>query len=572
MSHYRSNVRDLRFNLFELLGLGDQLARYELDAETVGDMLTEVERLASGPVAASFAEADRNPPVYDPATYSVTMPEGFKKSYRAWMDAEWWRLDTAVELGGQKAPRSLWWALIELVQGAQAPVFMFGGGPSFATLLHHLGTPAQQRIAEIMVEKRWAASMVLTEPDAGSDVGAGRTIAKQQPDGSWHLEGVKRFITSGEHDLEENIVHFVLARPQGAGPGTKGLSMFLVPKWNFDHGTGELLGRNGVYATNVEKKMGIKVSTTCELTLGANEPARGWLVGEAHDGIAQMFKVIEGARMQVGVKAIATLSSGYLNALEYAKIRVQGPDLTRFTDKTAPRVTIDNHPDVRRMLMLQKAYAEGLRSVYLYTAFVLDQGDAGLNDLLLPIVKGVGSERSWEMLGLSLQTLGGSGFLQDYPMEQYLRDVKIDTLYEGTTGIQGQDFFFRKVSRDSSEVLNRLFAEIEKVPDERLQAALADVREMVDTMLTWTKASKEHPEELYRVGQNTTRLLMSVGDLVIGWLLLRGAEVAKTKEPDEFYKGKIAVAKFFADTVLPEIATRKKILESTDNELMDDVL
>jgi alkylation response protein AidB-like acyl-CoA dehydrogenase len=565
MSHYRSNLADLRFNLFELLDLGGLLrdGGYEIDTETVGDMLAEVERLASGPVAESFAEVDRNPPVYDPDTHSVRMPEAFKRSYRAWMDAEWWRMDMPPEAGGQRAPRMLWWALVELIQGAQAPVFMFGGGPSFAGLLHTIGTESQKRIAEIMIERRWAASMVLTEPDAGSDVGAGRTVASRQPDGSWHLKGVKRFITSGEHDLEENIVHFVLARPEGAGPGTKGLSMFVVPKHLFDLETGELKGRNGIYATNVEKKMGIKVSTTCELTLGANEPAVGWLVGDVHEGIAQMFKVIESARMQVGVKAIATLSTGYLNALEYAKIRIQGADLTRATDKTAPRVTIDHHPDVRRMLMLQKAYAEGLRSTYLYTASLLDRGDEATNDLLLPIVKGVGSERSWEMLALSLQTLGGSGFLQEYPMEQYLRDTKIDTLYEGTTGIQGQDFFFRKVVRDNAEVLNRLFAEIEQIDDERLQAALADVRAMVETMLGWQKASAEQPEEIYKVGQNTTRLLMSVGDLVIGWLLLKSARISQGKRP---------AAEFFAHTVLPELTSRRRVLEHTDNALMEDVL
>jgi alkylation response protein AidB-like acyl-CoA dehydrogenase len=565
MTHYRSNVADLRFNLFELLDLGGLLREggYEIDAETVGEMLVEVERLAAGPVAESFAEVDRNPPVYDPATHSVRMPEAFKRSYRAWMDAEWWRMDMPPQAGGQRAPRMLWWALVELIQGAQAPVFVFGGGPSFAGLLHTLGTPAQQRIAEIMVERRWGATMVLTEPDAGSDVGAGRATASRQGDGSWHIRGVKRFITSAEHDLEENIVHFVLARPEGAGPGTKGLSMFLVPKYLFDPETGALQGRNGVYATNVEKKMGIKVSTTCELTFGANEPAVGWLVGEAHDGIAQMFKVIESARMQVGVKAIATLSTGYLNALEYAKMRVQGPDLTRAGDKSAPRVTIDQHPDVRRMLMLQRAYAEGLRSTYLYTASVLDRGDAAMNDLLLPIVKGVGSERAWEMLGLSLQTLGGSGFLQDYPMEQYLRDTKIDSLYEGTTGIQGQDFFFRKVVRDDAEVLNRLFAAIEELDDERLRAALADVRAMVETMLDWQKASAHEPEEIYKVGQNTTRLLMSVGDLVIGWLLLKSARISQAKRP---------VAEFFAHTVLPELTTRRRVLETTSNALMEDPL
>src|ERR687884_1916986 len=263
--------------------------------------------------------------------------------------------------------------------------------------------------------------MVLTEPDAGSDVGAGRAKATPQEDGSWHIEGVKRFITSGESDLQENIIHLVLARPVGVegagGPGTKGLSLFIVPKFHFDVETGELTGeRNRAYVTNVEHKMGIKVSNTCELTLGdpavgGGEPARGWLLGEVHDGIAQMFQVIENARMMVGTKAIATLSTGYLNALEFAKSRVQGPDLTRASDKTAPRVTISHHPDVRRSLMTQKAYAEGLRALVLYTAAQQDavqlaeaRGDRDelaerVNDLLLPIVKGVGSERSWVLLG-----------------------------------------------------------------------------------------------------------------------------------------------------------------------------
>ena len=215
--------------------------------------------------------------------------------------------------------------------------------------------------------------MVLTEPDAGSDVGAGRTKAIQQPDGSWHIEGVKRFITGGENDINENIIHLTLARPEGAGPGTKGLSLFVVPKYLFDTKTGELGERNGVYTTNIEKKMGIKASTTCELTFGEKQPAVGYLVGDVHDGIAQMFKVIEYARMLVGTKAIATLSTGYLNALDYAKNRVQGADLTQMLDKTAPRVTITHHPDVRRSLMIQKAYAEGLRALVAYTAMHQDK-------------------------------------------------------------------------------------------------------------------------------------------------------------------------------------------------------
>src|SRR5690606_12348432 len=309
-------------------------------------------------------------------------------------------------------------------------------------------------------------------------VGAGRTRAYPQADGTWHLEGVKRFITSGEHDMAENIIHLVLARPVGVeaagGPGTKGLSLFVVPKYRFDLSTGELGERNGVYATNLEQKMGLKVSSTCELTFGDGEPAVGYLLGDVHHGIAQMFQVIEYARMMVGTKAIATLSTGYLNALEYAKERVQGADLVNAADKTAPRVTITHHPDVRRSLMTQKAYAEGMRALVLYTASMQDRvsqaaanGETdelaeSVNDLLLPIVKGYGSERSWTLLGSeSLQTLGGSGFLQDYPLEQYVRDAKIDTLYEGTTAIQGQDLFFRKIVRNRGQAIGWLAQQIQ---------------------------------------------------------------------------------------------------------------
>src|SRR5450631_1840156 len=325
--------------------------------------------------------------------------------------------------------------------------------------------------------------MVLTEPDAGSDVGAGRTKAVQQPDGTWHITGVKRFITSAEADFYDNVVHFVLARPEGGVAGTKGLSLFLVPKYNVDLETGELGERNGAYVTSIEHKMGLKVSTTCEVTFGDRQPAVGTLLGDAHDGIAQMFRIIEFARMMVGTKAIATLSTGYLNALDYAKQRIQGADLTQMTDKMAPRVTITNHPDVRRSLMLQKAYTEGLRALVIYTATqqdIVDQAQlasgsdelekdsaaamAGrVNDLLLPIVKGVGSERAWVLLGTeSLQTFGGSGFLQDYPIEQYVRDAKIDTLYEGTTAIQGLDFFFRKIIRDKGKAVSYLAMQIQE--------------------------------------------------------------------------------------------------------------
>jgi alkylation response protein AidB-like acyl-CoA dehydrogenase len=606
MSHYKSNLRDIEFNLFEVLGRQELLGAgpfADVDEETARDMLAEVNRLAIGPVAESFADADRNPPVFDPATGAVTIPESFRKSFRALMDAEWWRLSVPPELGGTMVPRSLNWAVAEFILGANPGAWMYTNGPTFATILWKIGTPEQKRFAELAIEREWGATMVLTEPDAGSDVGAGRAKAIEQPDGTWHIEGVKRFITGGEQDMTENIFHLVLARPEGAGPGTKGLSMFLVPKYlvNEDGSPGE---RNGVQVTNLEHKMGLKVSTTCELTFGADpgRPAVGTLVGGVHEGIKQMFLVIEHARMMVGSKAIATLSTGYLNALDFAKNRVQGADLTRQTDKTAPRLTIIHHPDVRRMLMLQKAYAEGMRALVLYTATQqdavqvaeangeVDAAAVARNDLLLPVVKGVGSERSYEMLTLSLQTLGGSGFLQDYPMEQYIRDAKIDSLYEGTTGIQSLDLFFRKMVRDQGAAVRALLAEIAafaaaeggngrlKAERAALAEGVAQVEAMLTAMTGFVIGSLERPEEVYKVGLNSVRLLLAFGDLIIGWLLARQAEVAQRAldaadslaEPErDFYTGKLAAARFFATTVLPRLETERNIVEQTTLDLME---
>jgi alkylation response protein AidB-like acyl-CoA dehydrogenase len=605
MTHYKSNQRDLEFNLFEVFGAGERMGKgpyVEMDEDIARDVLGEVNRLASGPLSDSFVSSDRVPPVYDPVTKSVTMPSDFKKSFNALMDAEWWRLDLPVHLGGTGAPPSLRWAAAEMLLGANPGAFLFMSGPGFAAILDSLGNEDQKRWGQLMIDKRWGATMVLTEPDAGSDVGVGRTKAVEQADGTWHIEGVKCFITSGEHDMADNIVHLVLARPEGAGPGTKGLSLFVVPKFHVDLATGEIGERNGAYATNVEKKMGLKVSTTCELTFGENEPAVGWLVGDVHNGIAQMFKVIEYARMMVGTKAIATLSTGYLNALEYAKNRVQGADLTQMTDKTAPRVTITNHPDVRRSLMLQKSYSEGMRALVLYTAYwqdLIEMGEAGdttidldmalrINDLLLPIVKGVGSERSYEMLAVGLQTYGGSGYLQDYPLEQYIRDAKIDTLYEGTTAIQGLDFFFRKMVKDQFTSISYLAQEITQtvkgdegsgqlsVERELLGQALENVQGILGVMGQWAMASQTDVKEVYKVGLNSTRLLMASGDLMIAWLLIRQAEVAlaaldagpKDRDKD-FYIGKVESARWFARNRLPLLAAERGIAEATTDEIME---
>jgi alkylation response protein AidB-like acyl-CoA dehydrogenase len=620
VSHYKTNLRDIEFNLFEVLKRDEVLGTGpfgEVDGESAREILREVERLAREDIAASYEDSDRNPPVFDPKTHNAPISETFKASYRAWMDAEFWRLQINEELGGTPAPASLNWGINEMVLGANAPVHMYAAGPPFAGVVWNNanGVKRDERVAQIMVERQWGCTMVLTEPDAGSDVGAGRAKAVPNDDGSWNITGVKRFITSATNDMVENVMHLVLARPEGVegagGPGTKGLSLFWMPEHHFDHETGELTGeRNGVYVTNVEHKMGIKVSNTCEVTfgdpqVGGGEPAKGWLLGEVHDGIAQMFDVIENARMMVGTKAIATLSTGYLNALEYAKERIQGADLTQAADKTAPRVTITHHPDVRRSLMTQKSFAEAMRSLVLYTASWQDQVQihehngttdsdearlaAAVNDLLLPIVKGYGSERSWVLLGTeSLQTFGGSGFLQEYPIEQYVRDAKIDTLYEGTTAIQGQDFFFRKIVKDQGRALGHLAKEIEafitnesgnaELKNERalLAKALEDANAIVGHMINDLMSAQEEIKNIYKVGLNTTRLLMVLGDVVCAWLLLRGAEVALEKLGGEvsdkdklFYTGKVAAAQFFAANNLPKLTAERAMAEVVELDLME---
>jgi alkylation response protein AidB-like acyl-CoA dehydrogenase len=601
MSHYIANLRDIEFCLFDLLGREKVMgiAPYgDVDRDTSVGMLEEMKRLCENDLAESFVEGDRVGTVFNKETGNVTLPESFKKSYKAYVDGEWWRLDAPVDLGGMKVPPSVRWAMAEMVLGSNPAIHIYASGYAFAQVAYVLGTEKQKKIAKHMVEKHWGATMQLTEPDAGSDVGAGRTKAVDQGDGTWHITGTKRYITSGDADFYDNIVHFVLARREGGGPGTKGLSLFLIPKFMFDFETGELGKRNGVYVTSVEHKMGLNVSATCEVNLGEKEPAVGYLLGDVHEGIFQMFKVIEFARMMVGTKAIATLSAGYQQALLYAKQRVQGGDMKIMNDKASPRVTIINHPDVRRSLMVQKSYSEGMRALVLYTASIQDEielaiqaGDKEraedmehLNDLLLPVVKGYGSEKSWTLLGTeSLQTFGGAGFTEDWPLEQYVRDAKIDTLYEGTTAIQGLDFFFRKVVKDGGRTLGLLGKEIQKFAEagganqeekQALVKSLGDLNGIVAVLVGHAMESQSEPEKIYQVGLNTSRCLMAVGDIITAWLLLRQADIAVEKLPNagkdaDFYTGKIASAKFFVQNYLPHITADRKIVEATDGAIME---
>ncbi|MFP5331740.1 MAG: acyl-CoA dehydrogenase [Acidimicrobiia bacterium] len=586
MSHYRSNLADIEFILFEVLGAETHLGGYDLDVDTARALLGEIDRLAKNEWAASFVDADRIP--LELVDGTVELPQSMKHSLAAFRAGGWDKFGLPAEMGGTPVPPTLIWAAQELLLGANPTAMFYGGAGLFARVLFEEGTDDQKQLAALMMEKGWGGSMVLTEPDAGSDVGAGTTKATHLEGLTYHIEGVKRFITAAEHDAADNIIHLVLARPEGAQPGTKGLSMFIVPKYlvNPDGTLGE---RNGVVATNIEKKMGIKGSTTCELTFGMDKPAIGYLVGGLHDGIRQMFRVIENARMTIGMKSAATLSTGYLNALEYAKERHQGADLTRANDKTAPRVPIIAHPDVRRMLITQKAYAEGLRALTLYAAWcqemaVADPDDASWerrSDFLLPLVKGYSSEKAYELLAMSLQVFGGSGYTQDYPIEQYIRDAKIDTVYEGTTGIQALDLFFRKIARDQGQTVSALAQDIAAFVKgtfdadpiaahrETLGRLLDDVQAHLGTMVNEGMAAMTgETERVYRVGLHANALLESMAELVVAWQLLRQLEVLGDRD-DDFALGKRAAVRFFLADVEPKIRARRDRVAAEDGSLME---
>jgi alkylation response protein AidB-like acyl-CoA dehydrogenase len=594
-SHYKPNLRDLNFNLFEFLDVGHtSLGRGpfgDFDETAARQTLETFAAVCTNELAASFSESEHTPPRLEAG--EVRMPPGMKRSLDAYYDAGMHQLELPASLGGLGAPPTLGWAAYELTAGANPALAFFTLGNILARVIDRLGTESQRkRFLPAMMDRRWVGTMVLTEPDAGSDVGAARTRARRVQGDVWELEGVKRFITSAETDHAENIVHMVLARPEGAGPGTKGLSLFIVPKFWVEEG-GAMGERNGVVCTKIEDKMGLKGSVTSELTFGDGQRARGLLLGEVHDGIRQMFHIIEQARMAVGMKSMATLSTAYLNALEFTRERKQGADLMGGRDAKAPRVSILRHPDVRRMLMAQKAHAEGMRALALYTASMQDQVELhgghraleaaeydALNDLLLPMVKGYCSEKAYELLALSLQCLGGSGYLKDYPLEQYIRDQKIDTLYEGTTHIQALDLLMRKVARDGGATLQGLLGKVretvesneggEPLRDER--AALAQGLTAVETMLGALMGKLG--ESVYHVGFQGNRVLMSLADLIVGWLLVRHAAVALERVKDNpgdgaFYAGKVASARWFCREVLPGLEYAARGVERGDLSLMD---
>ncbi|MFO0647024.1 MAG: acyl-CoA dehydrogenase [Polyangiales bacterium] len=593
--HYRSNLRDTFFNLFEFLDTGRNSLGHApfdaLDEQTARESLKAIEKICATEVAASFGDADRHP-AHMTDDGRVVLPESLQRSLRAFYEGDWHRFSLPQSMGGVGAPPSLAWASYEMVSGANGAASFFLAGPMMVRSIDRLTTDAQRgRYIPQMIDRGWNTAMVLTEPDAGSDVGAARARAVHVKDDEWHIEGVKRFITNGDYEGPENIVHIVLARPDGGPVGTKGLSMFLVPKYWVEK-DGSLGRRNGWSVTRLEKKMGIRSSVTCEVHYGESPAARcSW--ASATTGSVQMFHIIEGDRMAIGVKSMGR------SRRPTSRPRVhEGPHSgTRpaaRTDKNAPRVQIIKHP--RRAPRAHEP--EGLRRGDA-RAHPLDRVDSGpgrdpgghsdkraaeldaLNDISAPAREGVVVGGDDGFLSSRLQCLGGSGYCDDYPMEQYIRDQKIDTLYEGTTHIQALDLFFRKVARDGGATLQKLLGQVRaslegelSVPalakeHAALTKALADVEGIFMAMLG------KVGESLYHAGLQGNRVLFALGELVSGWLVLRHAALALTKrdgasETDRaYYDGKVATARWWAANVLPGIGHARELIEASTLDLMD---
>lgn len=586
MSHYRSDLEHITFLLFDVLG-GRQYygaTPYDgIDEETSRDLLEHAEAFAQNELAPSFLSGESASGEFRPSTHEVILPEPIADAMRSHIASDWLAMELPPEEEGPHVPPSLRWAIAELALGANPSVAMSTlVMPQVVALLRASGTETQRRLADLVIDKHWAVTMVLTEADAGSDVGLARTRALPQPDGTWHLEGVKRFITWGEHDGADNIVHLVLARPvatEGAGgPGTKGLSLFVVPSRHYDPETGEILGRNGVRATGLERKMGLHSSPTTELSFGTDAPAVGTLLGDVHEGLRQMFHIITYVRLLVGVKAAAALSSAHLNARDYAVTRVQGVPLGAPND--AGPQPIAQHPDIRRSLLTQRAYAEGARALYLYTATLIDRIEAaaaagdtdrdasGRHRFLLPIVKTWNAENAYRVISSEcLQTFGGSGYLADYPVEQYARDTKVDSIYEGATGIQAIDLLTRRIVPDDGKQLDLLLADVRdtaaRLADDPAFAAEAELlAEAADAVGRMSRQAIKRATNgsIHVAGLGATPLLLAVGDVVVGWLLLRAAERAAQRlasedadgtRDGEQLAGYEAAGRWFARQVLP---------------------
>lgn len=570
--------RDLDFVIWEQMNC-DEILKHEtyreFNKKTCDMILTEARALAIKELLPLLAEGDAEGVKFEAG--DVKVPESFHRVYRLILEGEWNNLGVSQEMGGQGAPAFIGAAAAEYFVGANWPLYCYATmGNGTAYIINLFGTPEQkEKYIKKLTSAEWGGTMLLTESEAGSDVGALTTTAVRNSDGTFSLTGNKIFITNGEHDLAENIIHPVLARIEGDPPGTKGISLFLVPKY-FVNDDGSLGDRNDIICSGIEEKHGIHASATCSMTLGSKGNCVGYLLGEECKGMQVMFNMINHARMSTGLQGMTYASAAYLLAVNYARERIQGRDLENFADHGAPSVAIIRHPDVRRNLLWMKSYVDGMRSFFYYMtrcasqALITDSADeqekfGDLFSMLTPIVKDYMAVKGHEVCIQAIQVFGGAGYTRDYLVEQYARDCKITSIYEGTSGIQAMDLLARKIGAKKGMVFMNLLGEIQETASRgRGIDGLKDLGVRLENTANRLGEVAMHigqmaMSENFRVGfAHALPFLYTMGDTIMAWMLLWRAVVAseklaaKPKRKDiAFFEGQIKTAEFFIQTELP---------------------
>jgi len=595
-NRYRADLRDVRFVLFEQFRLGEILGQGSFSGwgeEEVLATLKETARLAAEVTGPLNGSGDREGCRLENG--QVHVPKGYKEAWDQVHASGLKMVSVDPEFGGGGAPSAVRVAVEEMLTGSNTafnmyPSLSFGAGE----LIERCGTPEQKKkFVENIFGGKWGGTMCLTEPQAGSDVGAARTRARKNPDGTYSIQGTKIFISAGDSDMVENIVHLVLARVEGAAPGTKGLSLFAVPKFRVN-ADGTAGARNDVTVGSIEHKMGINGSATCVLNFGENDGCVGELVGGVENaGMSQMFLMMNGARIAVGIQGLGLASTAYLNALNYARERKQGASITHWKDPTAPRVTILEHGDIRRMLLEMKSKVEGIRALAVKLATHVDRAalHAGKDDekhayhhgqveLLTPILKAYSSDQAFRICELAIQTYGGAGYLKDHPVEQYCRDSKIFSIYEGTNHIQAMDLVGRKLGQHGGAHTQQFLGDVASFVEahqahpvygaevKALGSAQESVVNAVMKLMEYSQAG-----QLAKVPLVANRFLEMMAELTLAWLLLDQAligEAAMAKlsaeHPDRsFYAGKRYAAQFFARNILPGVGAKAAVLLAGDD-------
>lgn len=575
MAQLIADRRDVDFVLHEQFKV-DELSKNEKYAEfnkkTVDLIVSEARNLAVKEILPTQKIGDDQGVKFENG--QVKVPEEFHRAWKIFKEGEWLAMPEDVEYGGQGMPRVVSMAASDYFLGANYAFMMYPGlTHGAAKLVEAFGTDKQKELfLRKMFTGEWTGTMLLTESEAGSDVGALETTAVKNDDGTYSITGNKIFISSGEHDLSENIIHPVLARIEGAPAGTKGISLFLVPKFrvNDDGSLGEF---NDVVCTGLEEKMGIHGNSTASLSLGGSGNCVGTLLGEENKGMRAMFLMMNEARLLVGFQGFSCASASYMYAVNYAKERIQGKNLLQFMDKDAPSVTIINHPDVRRQLITMKAYIEGMRSLIYYVArcedllSITDNDEEkdkwhGLVEVLIPVAKGYVTDKSFDMCSHGMQVYGGYGYIKEYPVEQLLRDCRITMIYEGTNGIQAMDLLGRKLGMKKGKYFMVLLGEMQKTIAEAREAGLEDfaakfegaVNKLGEVAMHMGKTAMS--EKVLNAFAFAHPFMEVVGDVVTAWMLLWRASVAapkieQSKKDAAFYKGQVKSAEFFVNSVLP---------------------